>query len=83
LLALLGHIVEIYLPYLIANAEAVATGAESMTTVINGRSWTQNPFPYQAKCLSWIRRCYGDLPAQDQLALDRSIEGIDISQYLS
>ena len=83
LLALLGHIVEIYLPYLIANAEAVEAGAESMTTVISGRSWTQNPFPYQAKCLSWIRRCYGDLPEQDQLALDRSIEGTDISQYLS
>ena len=58
----MDEIGRIYLPYLKANAETVASGAERLETLIDGHEWTQNPFTYQAKCLVWL--------ADDAAALD-------------
>ena len=31
-------------------------GAETVRTEIDGKEWVQEPFPYQAKCLQWLRQ---------------------------
>lgn len=45
----------VYAPALIANARAIAAGGNTFETTIDGRPWQQPAFPYQAKCLGWIR----------------------------
>ena len=63
---LLVEIGRVYVPFLLANAQAVMAGASSFDAVIDGRPWTQPSFPYQAKCLKWIRDEFSALNAQDQ-----------------
>ena len=48
---LLAEVGRVYAPLLLANARAVAAGAEELTTEIAGKPWIQQPFAYQAKCL--------------------------------
>ena len=48
--ALLRFAARWYLPFLAANAEAVADGEEQFTVMLDGKAWTQAPFKYQAKC---------------------------------
>ena len=47
---------KVYVPALLANSEAVENGAETVRTEIDGKEWVQEPFPYQAKCLQWLRQ---------------------------
>ena len=66
LTGLLEEIGRVYVPALLANARAVDSGAAEVTTEIDGRPWTQQPFPYQAKCLQWIRQEYARLDPEDR-----------------
>jgi glutathione S-transferase len=59
---LLKEIGRVYVPILQANADALARGEPDFTTQIDGREWTQPVFPYQAKCLGWIREAFDTLP---------------------
>jgi glutathione S-transferase len=59
--AILAEIGRVYAPLLIANAKAVQAGAERLETEIDGQPWIQQPFPYQAKCLAWLREEYAAL----------------------
>jgi glutathione S-transferase len=59
--AILAEVGRVYAPLLIANAKAVQAGAERVETEIDGRPWIQQPFPYQAKCLAWLREEYAAL----------------------
>ena len=63
---LLGEIGRVYVPCLIANATAIAAGEESFETLIDGKLWKQDVFPYQAKCLAEIRAAYEALDASAQ-----------------
>ncbi len=65
---LLGEIGRVYAPFLLANAQAAMAGAPEFTTEIDGRPWTQPTFPYQAKCLGWIREGFAALTVADQAA---------------
>jgi hypothetical protein len=69
LTALLAEIGRVYPPVMLANAAAVAAGAEEVTAEVDGQVWTQQPFSYQAKCLGWLRRSRDGLapPAQAQV----------------
>ena len=73
--ALLAEIGRVYPPFLLANAEALASGANEVSCDIDGRRWTQKPFPYQGKCLEWLRRDYGALEASDRTFVDETIAG--------
>ena len=42
------------------------TGAELVQTEIDGRAWMQPVFPYQAKCLQWVREAFPALGEDDQ-----------------
>jgi glutathione S-transferase len=72
---LLREVGRVYAPFLVANAEALAAGAEEVATEIDGRPWTQRPFPYQGKCLKWLREAHAALTNEDRQAVDELLAG--------
>ena len=73
--AIFAEVGRVYVPALLANAAAIEAGAEVVETEIDGQPWTQKPFPYQARCLQWLRQEYVR-PEQDQrTALDEFLDG--------
>ncbi len=73
--ALLAEIGRVYVPFLLANADALARSAERVECEIDGRPWVQRPFPYQGKCLAWLREARGALGAADREAADAILAG--------
>jgi len=70
LIALLREVGRVYVPYLLANASALQAGARQVETMIDERSWVSKPFPYQGKCLRWLREEYGALSAADRADIE-------------
>jgi glutathione S-transferase len=73
--ALLVETGRVYAPFLLANAAALASGAERVECEIDGRAWVQKPFPYQAKCLGWLREARAQLSPDDRKAFDARLAG--------
>jgi glutathione S-transferase len=73
--ALLAEIGRVYVPFLLANAKAIASGAGSVECTIDGKPWSQKPFPYQAKCLSFLRGELAALSASDRSDASRVLQG--------
>jgi len=73
--AILKEIGRVYPPLLIANAAALQTGATQVETTIDDKPWVQQAFPYQAKCLLWLRRDYDALNAEDRVRVDQMFSG--------
>lgn len=67
LLALLAEAGRTYVPIMLANARAHQSKSERVETEIEGRPWVQNVFPYQAKCLTWLRQEFMALSSGDQV----------------
>lgn len=67
---LLAEIGRVYPPVMLANAKALMSGAETVKAVVDGRPWSQSPFPYQGKCLQWLREQYAALPPSSQALID-------------
>lgn len=63
---LMKEIGETYIPFLLANAEAKSSGKETMQCQIQGTLWEQKVFPYQVKCLKWLREHFASLDEADQ-----------------
>jgi len=70
LAALLAEIGRVYPPVMLANARAVMAGDSEVSAEVDGEAWTQQPFPYQAKCLGWLRQSRAGLPAAAQARVD-------------
>ncbi len=73
--ALLTEIGRTYAPSMLANARALAGGESQMQTMIDGKDWEQPTFPYQAKCLQWVRDEFVRLSESDQKTLLDILEG--------
>jgi glutathione S-transferase len=73
--ALLVEMGRVYVPFLLANAEALERGAEKVECTIDGQPWEQRPFPYQGKCLRWLRESYDTLAGHDRSDVDSVIAG--------
>jgi len=73
--ALLGEVGRVYAPFLLANSAAIEAGAEKVETEIDGRPWIQKPFPYQAKCLRWLRDAHRALAPGERSQVDALLEG--------
>jgi glutathione S-transferase len=67
-----GHF---HAPFLLANARAIEQGAQSLETEIDGRPWVQKPFPYQKKCLGWLRESHAKLDSDARKTVDNFLEG--------
>ena len=74
LAALLGEIGRVYPPVMLANAKAVMSGAAVVEAEVDGKRWTQPPFPYQGKCLQWLRQSYAALPESSRAAIEPVLE---------
>jgi len=64
-----------YVPALIANANAIMQGEETWETEIDGSVWKQRAFPYQAKCLKWIKEEFDALNENDQSRVKTFLDG--------
>jgi len=73
LTAILSEVGRVYAPFLLANAQALAAGADEVDTTIAGARWTQKPFPYQGKCLMALRASYQALDADTRATFDTLI----------
>jgi glutathione S-transferase len=73
--ALFGEVGRVYAPFLLANAAALERRAERVECTIDGRPWVQQPFPYQAKCLQWLREGYTALASGDRACVDGVLAG--------
>ena len=63
---LLASIGTSYVPFMLANAVARAAGQEQVACTVDGQPWQQKVFPYQAKCLQWLRESFGRLDVADR-----------------
>lgn len=81
--AVLAEAGRTYVPLMLANARALRAGSDIVRTAIDGQDWEQNAFPYQGKCLRWLREEYAGLDAGDRAAVDRVLEPSGCSALLS
>jgi glutathione S-transferase len=72
-----------YVPALLANARAVQAGEKQWQAVIDGCNWSQQAFPYQAKCLGWIRQQYQALADSDKARVDKLLSGTGCEELLT
>ncbi|WP_424987889.1 glutathione S-transferase N-terminal domain-containing protein [Microbulbifer sp. S227A] len=63
---LLNEIGRTYVPAQLANEAALRAGQNTWECEIDGQRWAQSAFPYQAKCLGWLREEFTQLAKADQ-----------------
>ena len=73
---------KVYVPALIANAEALEKGDETWETKIDDVAWSQKAFPYQAKCLKWIREEFENLSEEDRAKVLEILDGSGCERLL-
>ncbi len=62
-----------YAPFMVANHEALLSGADEVVCEINGAEYRQGPFKYQGKCLQWLREAYAVLDTDDRSRVDTAL----------
>jgi glutathione S-transferase len=82
LTALLKELGKTYVPVMLANAAAINEGLDIVKTEVEGKEWTQEPFPYQAKCLQWLRIEYAKLDEEDRTRVDAILAGTGCERLL-
>ena len=73
--ALLTELGRTYVPVMLANARALDQGLDQVITEVEGKPWSAEPFPYQGKCLQWLRVEYARLSQEDRVRVDAMLEG--------
>ena len=63
---ILKEVGKMYIPALLANSEALERGDEIWEMLIDDAVWKQKTFPYQAKCLNWIKNEFSLLNKEDK-----------------
>lgn len=72
---LLAEIGRTYTPFMLANAAALAAGADEVVCDIGGREYRQGAFKYQRKCLGWLRDDYAALSEADRSRVNSLLAG--------
>jgi glutathione S-transferase len=72
--ALLRIAGELYLPFLVANADAFAKGLDRLEIEAWGLPYALSPFKYQVKCLDQLRAKFAALEEHDRAALRPVLE---------
>jgi glutathione S-transferase len=73
---------KMYVPCLVANNEAHMSGNETWETELNGLTWKQKTFPYQVKCLQWIKEEFNYLSKEDKKFVLNYLDGTNINLIL-
>lgn len=55
-----------YVPVMLANEKAIKEGSQAVVTIVDGQKWSQQAFPYQSKCLRWLREDFNALTSNEQ-----------------
>jgi len=79
---LLAELGRTYVPVMLANSAALEAGQETVETRVEGKPWVQEPFPYQAKCLQWLRIEYAKLDSEDRQRVDKILAGTGCEKLL-
>ena len=79
---LMQEIGRVYAPAQLANARAVQAGEKTWECEIDGAPWTQQTFPYQAKCLKWTNERYHALDGADRTRVDALLDGTGVETML-
>ena len=77
-----NEIGRVYIPCLLANAEAHEDGNELWETQIDNSTWKQKTFPYQAKCLNWIKDEFSKLSDSDKNLVKDYLKGTGCNKIL-
>lgn len=80
---LLQEIGKVYAPAQLANARAVQAGEKTWESEIDDAPWTQQTFPYQAKCLQWTNERYRALGDDHRARVDALLQGTGVEKMLS
>ncbi len=64
-----------FVPVMLANAKALKEQEDAVKTLVDGAEWTQQPFPYQGKCVQWLRDAYQGLASGDRAFVDQVLDG--------
>jgi glutathione S-transferase len=72
---LLTEVGRVYVPALLANARALQAREKQMETAMDGQRWVQPTFPYQGKCLGWIREEFAALSQTDAREVREMLAG--------
>lgn len=80
---LLEEIGRMYAPAQLANRRAMQAGEKSWESTIDGALWTQQSFPYQAKCLRWTNERYRALSETDRASVDALLKGTGVETMLA
>jgi glutathione S-transferase len=72
---ILNEVGRMYAPALLANLKAVQSGQKNWESQIDGGTWTQQTFSYQAKCLKWINEQYQALSDDERSRVDSVLAG--------
>ena len=75
LIELFNEVGKVYIPCLIANAKAFENGDDIWETSIDGSIWKQKTFPYQVKCLKWIKDEFNKLSPDNKKLTLRLLAG--------
>ena len=67
---LLKEVGRTYVPVMLANGLALDQGLDRVETEVSGKAWEQEPFPYQGKCLQWLRIAYARLSKDERGRVD-------------
>ena len=70
-------------PTMLMNEEAFNSGKEKWSAEILGCEWEQRTFPYQVKCLKWIRDEFRSLGDKDQQKVLNLLKDTDCERILS
>ncbi len=88
-IGLLHEIGRTYAPFMVANAQALQSGATEVVCEVpsvDGQSTTtyrQGPFGYQGKCLQWLREAYAALSNDDKARVDATLAGTGCEPLLA
>jgi hypothetical protein len=62
----------LFIPWTLANSQAITSGREEFSVELAGKTWTQKPQKYHAKSLSALREKYAAL--SDKSAIDAVLQ---------
>ena len=79
---LFAELGRVYVPVMLANADALRSDAKAVETEVDGRPWKQEPFAYQARCVQWIHEEYERLDSGARKTVDRFLSGTGCERLL-